>query len=1051
MEQVGTGFVQVVPSFSDFHRSVGRQVRRGLTEAGTQGGRDMGRAVSRGFSGALGGVGTALNRTGQQIARAASSIRPVDRAVRGLSAGLRGTYLETTGAAGALNSMGLAAQVAVTMARDGSRLLSAGLHGVGVSASESGTRMYRLGNTASGVFQGAARGARAVSDGVRGLGASVSGWVRDARSEVTGLGGALTRMGAVGAAAIAALGFGALAVDVARVASSAQTTEASLLALYGAAGGGAKEVNDLMAEMDVRFAHLDLSVMREGATSLAYMGVQGKAAVEILENLEAATTASGTGAEGMSRAFAAMTSGVNAGAFQMDTLNQISDAGIPIYDALSDVLGVDIPEAQKMASDGAIGLEEVLQALDGEHGTWFPALIEGAENVGNTFSGAWSTIKNTVVNGLASEVVPLVDKLTPTMLGVASAISSGFDRLPGLLSDIKSHLSDAGIIDGFLGLVSGARELVTALAPAALTFAQTFLPALASVLLVLDPLGKALQITAGWMRENEEVVKLLGVGLGAATAAIVAIAVAKGVWAAVTWGLAAAINATGIPLLIIGIAALIAGVIYAYKNFDGFRERVDAAAGAIKGAASAIWQKGLKPAFDALRHGLSLIGDGATWLWENALGPALGGIMGGFRGAGEAALWLWEKGISPAWDAISFGARLLFTVISTVLITPLYLAFQLVAATATWLWQNAFQPAWEGIAAGATWLWTSALQPTWQAAQAALSLLGAAFTWLWSAAAQPVLAFLSTGVQEWWKTTRAAFSAAVSFIRGVLAAVFTWLRDKVVRPVFSALSSTISGGARAWRSSLDAIRSWIRGTLGPVFTWLRDSVVTPVMNGIRSVISSVWQNGIRPSFEALRNGVDRVKRSFELARDGIRTAWNQLRSITRKPVEFIVNSVYNRGIRRVWNSVADLVDMKNLPSYSFDRGGIMPGYTPGRDVHLFASPTGGLLELSGGEAIMRPEWTRAVGPQFIDMMNSAARNGGISRVRSMMAGAPIRHSPAVASSAASPASLRVSPPFSTATASLDQPAGHSNPLSAPCEAASPKATGQRPWSASLRR
>lgn len=57
-------------------------------------------------------------------------------------------------------------------------------------------------------------------------------------------------------------------------------------------------------------------------------------------------------------------------------------------------------------------------------------------------------------------------------------------------------------------------------------------------------------------------------------------------------------------------------------------------------------------------------------------------------------------------------------------------------------------------------------------------------------------------------------------------------------------------------------------------------------------------------------------------------------------------------------------------------GGVMPGFTPGRDVHHFQSPTGGQLSLSGGEAVMRPEWTRAVGgAPAVAAMNRAAMRG----------------------------------------------------------------------------
>jgi hypothetical protein len=63
------------------------------------------------------------------------------------------------------------------------------------------------------------------------------------------------------------------------------------------------------------------------------------------------------------------------------------------------------------------------------------------------------------------------------------------------------------------------------------------------------------------------------------------------------------------------------------------------------------------------------------------------------------------------------------------------------------------------------------------------------------------------------------------------------------------------------------------------------------------------------------------------------------------------------------------------PTVAKATGGVLPGYTPGRDVHDFYSPTAGRLLLSGGEAVMRPEWTAAMGPAYVDAANKAARAG----------------------------------------------------------------------------
>ena len=65
-------------------------------------------------------------------------------------------------------------------------------------------------------------------------------------------------------------------------------------------------------------------------------------------------------------------------------------------------------------------------------------------------------------------------------------------------------------------------------------------------------------------------------------------------------------------------------------------------------------------------------------------------------------------------------------------------------------------------------------------------------------------------------------------------------------------------------------------------------------------------------------------------------------------------------------------------------GAILPGYTPGRDVHTFQSSTAGRLNLSGGEGIARPEVVRAMGPSEFMRLNAAARRGGVSAVRSAL-------------------------------------------------------------------
>lgn len=245
-------------------------------------------------------------------------------------------------------------------------------------------------------------------------------------------------------------------------------------------------------------------------------------------------------------------------------------------------------------------------------------------------------------------------------------------------------------------------------------------------------------------------------------------------------------------------------------------------------------------------------------------------------------------------------------------------------------------------------------------------------------------AALST-VIGWVSGLIRVIASLVSWVVTHLGPAFQWLNDKVVQPVWRLIQAQIR---LAWTIGIKpvftALNLGIQG-VGVVFRWLRDKVVKPVWDRIVSLVRGAYDNGIKPAFDLVKRGVRAVADSFAIARDAIKKAWDKLEGIARKPVQFIVDVVYNKGIVGVWNKIAGAFGAPKLKKFSFASGGIMPGYTPGRDVHKFASPTGGQLELSGGEAIMRPEFTRAVGSGFVSYFNRLAKSGGASGVRRELA------------------------------------------------------------------
>ena len=235
------------------------------------------------------------------------------------------------------------------------------------------------------------------------------------------------------------------------------------------------------------------------------------------------------------------------------------------------------------------------------------------------------------------------------------------------------------------------------------------------------------------------------------------------------------------------------------------------------------------------------------------------------------------------------------------------------------------------------------------------------------------------GVQAVWDGLKAGGKAVVDWFSGPFVDFFTQTIPDTFRSVLDWVKLNwpwIAGalGGPVGLGVVYVIKHWddMKEGLSDGWDWIKRWVFSPIGTFFTKTIPG-WGN-------TLKNG---IVDSFDAARKGIKTVWDKVKKIARDPIQYVVDIVYNNGLRRVWNLVTDAFGGKHLDPLKFATGGIMPGYTPGRDVHLVPS-TRGPVALSGGEAIMRPEWTRAVGPGYVNAMNAAARNGGVGGVQALL-------------------------------------------------------------------
>ncbi|WP_432091834.1 phage tail tape measure protein [Streptomyces sp. NRRL F-5630] len=265
----------------------------------------------------------------------------------------------------------------------------------------------------------------------------------------------------------------------------------------------------------------------------------------------------------------------------------------------------------------------------------------------------------------------------------------------------------------------------------------------------------------------------------------------------------------------------------------------------------------------------------ASAAWTGFIKPALDGFMVGLRAIGTAATWLWTTVLSPTFSVIGTAARILATVIGVILIGPTVVAVKLLGTTFSWLWKNAIGPVFGWIKAGAGLLW-AAVKVQLNGFKAGLQQLGAVFSWLWRTVVSPVFGWIKKGAATLWAAVRIQFGYFQSGLRA----------------------------------------------LGSVVSWLWKSAVSPAWSGIKTVVSGVWSTGIKPVFTTMKSAVKAVGASFGAAVKAIGTAWGKVSGIAKRPVAFIVNTVYNGHLRPMWNKIAHAFGAPEIDKIpGFRRGG----------------------------------------------------------------------------------------------------------------------------------
>lgn len=334
------------------------------------------------------------------------------------------------------------------------------------------------------------------------------------------------------------------------------------------------------------------------------------------------------------------------------------------------------------------------------------------------------------------------------------------------------------------------------------------------------------------------------------------------------------------------------------------------------------------------------------------------------------------------------------------------------AAVATW-----------GAITAAFWSGVHAIQDAWSSyLKPVLEAIWTAIKFLWTNVVKPYLTLV-------WTFWSSIFKAMVWVVVNILFPIIDLIGHVIWKLYSLYFKANLKLIQLAWKVLVFAIRAYwnhylkpILSALGTAVKWLWEKFVKPNLpkieaawGAVSDAVHKAWNKFISPAIEAFKTAMGGLRSKVDTVVGFIQTAWDKMKQIFAAPIVFVVDTILNGGLIAGFNKIADFVgssNMKDIPlsddirnaanggkaekharggiigrgNNTYATGGTLPGYTPGQDVHHFTSPTAGSLHLSGGEAIMRPEFTASVGSGWVDKMNMVARAEGKAGIRRMMGG-----------------------------------------------------------------
>lgn len=373
------------------------------------------------------------------------------------------------------------------------------------------------------------------------------------------------------------------------IASQMEQAKISFTTMLGSGEKAQKFLDDL-ADFAAK-TPFEFPELQTAASSLVSAGVNAKDVVPIMKSLGDATAGMGTGQEGIKRATVALQQMNAAQKISAEDLNQLRDAGIPVYDLLAKAMGKSKAEVAALASEGGLGkdaLDKMMGALKSGKGLErFNGLMDKQSQ---SLAGVASTLKDTFGMGLAKALAPSLPLLKQASLWLAARLEPAMQKL------------GAGIaaVIPYIGLfVTRMRSMFS------------------------------------WVSRNRVILTQIAIAVGAAVVVFKTISIVTRAWAVAQGILNTVMSMNPLVRVALLVGVLVGALVLAYQRSEKFRTVVTAVWNGIKTTINAVWGWLSGTLWPGIKSVFGWIGDTAKTV-GSVVGTAWGGIKKSIL-----AVWTW--------------------------------------------------------------------------------------------------------------------------------------------------------------------------------------------------------------------------------------------------------------------------------------------------------------------------------------------------------------------------------------------------------------------------